>query len=129
MSNPNPADAIASVDDLANPTVVAPIADPLRDRHECGTCGYVYVPMQGDERQGVAAMTLFADLPEKWRCPVCSGSQRRFQNLGPIGSIGFKQNANYGLGVNTMDPGKKNILIFGSLFLFFLAFLGLYGLG
>jgi hypothetical protein len=31
--------------------------------------------------------------------------------------------------VNTMDPGRKNLLIFGSLFVFFLLFLGLYGLG
>ncbi|NJN49364.1 MAG: rubredoxin [Alkalinema sp. RL_2_19] len=101
----------------------------MRDRFECSTCGYVYLPMQGDERQGVPARTLFADLPEKWRCPVCSASKRRFQNLGPAGATGFKENAKYGLGVNTLDPGQKNLLIFGSLFVFFLIFLSLYGLG
>jgi rubredoxin len=84
--------------------------------------------MQGDERQGVAPGTAFNDLPEKWRCPTCSASKRRFQNLGPVGAAGFKENAKYGLGVNTMDPGQKNLLIFGSLFVFFLLFLGLYGL-
>jgi rubredoxin len=126
MSNPNPATPIAATDP-SNP-VIPPVADPLRDRHECNTCGYVYLPLQGDERQGVAPRTAFDDLPEKWRCPVCSASQRRFQNLGPAGSIGFKQNAKYGLGVNTLDPGKKNLLIFGSLFVFFLLFLSLYGL-
>jgi rubredoxin len=122
MSDPNLATPIADPDPSNS------VADPLRDRHECNTCGYVYLPLQGDERQGVAPRTAFADLPEKWRCPVCSASQRRFQNLGPAGSVGFKQNAKYGLGVNTLDPGKKNLLIFGSLFVFFLLFLSLYGL-
>ncbi|MBE9033245.1 rubredoxin [filamentous cyanobacterium LEGE 11480] len=101
----------------------------MRDRFECSTCGYVYVPRQGDDRQGVPPSTLFEDLPEKWRCPVCSASKRRFQNLGPVGVTGFKENAKYGLGVNTLDPGRKNLLIFGSLFVFFLLFLSLYGLG
>ncbi len=128
MSNPNPTEPVAPVADPANPLAVAP-GDPLRDRHECNTCGYVYVPLQGDERQGVAPRTVFADLPEKWRCPTCSASKKRFQNLGPKGSVGFKENASYGLGVNTMDPGKKNLLIFGSLFIFFLLSLSLYGLG
>jgi rubredoxin len=127
MSNPNPTEPVAPVADPANPAAVAP-GDPLRDRHECNTCGYVYVPLQGDERQGVAPRTVFADLPEKWRCPTCSASKRRFQNLGPKGAVGFKENANYGLGVNTLDPGQKNLLIFGSLFIFFLLFLSLYGL-
>jgi rubredoxin len=127
MSNPNPAEPIAPPTDPSNSAVA--IADPLRDRHECNTCGYVYAPLQGDERQGVAARTAFDDLPEKWRCPVCSASKRRFQNLGPRGSVGFKENAKYGLGVNTLDPGKKNLLIFGSLFVFFLLSLSLYGLG
>jgi rubredoxin len=127
MSNPNPEDAIAA-SEPSSPTPPAAVADPLRDRHECSTCGYVYIPFKGDERQGVAPLTAFDDLPEKWRCPVCSASKRRFQNLGPSGSIGFKENAKYGLGVNTLDPGQKNLLIFGSLFVFFLLFLGLYGL-
>ncbi|MFM2428820.1 MAG: hypothetical protein RLZZ511_33 [Cyanobacteriota bacterium] len=133
MTNPNSespsSEAAASaptVPDTAAPA--APKTDPLRDRHECSSCGYLYVPLQGDERQGVVAGTLFDDLPEKWRCPVCSASKRRFQNLGPVGSVGFKENAKYGLGVNTLEPGQKNLLIFGSLFAFFLIFLSLYGL-
>jgi rubredoxin len=109
-------------------TITEPIAEALRDRHECSNCGYVYVPMQGDTRNGVAASTVFTDLPEKWRCPTCSAGKGRFQNIGPKGTAGFKQNANYGFGINTMDPGRKNLLIFGTLFVFFLFFLSLYGL-
>jgi rubredoxin len=108
-----------------NPATATPA---LRDRHECGTCGYVYIPVQGDERNGIAPNTCFEDLPENWRCPVCSAGKRRFQNIGPMGSVGFKANASYGFGVNTMDPGRKNLLIFGSLFLIFLFFLSLYGI-
>jgi rubredoxin len=112
-----------------NPQSEASSADKaLLDRHECGTCGYVYIPIQGDERNGIAPSTSFDDLPENWRCPVCSAGKRRFQNIGPVGSIGFKANASYGFGVNTMDPGRKNLLIFGSLFLIFLFFLSLYGM-
>ena len=133
MSNPNPEASRESAGDKAPATAAtqdatSPGNDPLRDRHECSSCGYVYIPMQGDERQGVEAGTLFTDLPEKWRCPVCSASKRRFQNLGPVGAVGFKENAKYGLGVNTLEPGQKNLLIFGSLFVFFLLFLSLYGL-
>jgi rubredoxin len=133
MTNPNsepsaPEASASSLPIAPDATAPAPKSDPLRDRHECSSCGYLYVPMQGDERQGVAAGTLFDDLPEKWRCPVCSASKRRFQNLGPVGSVGFKENAKYGLGVNTLEPGQKNLLIFGTLFVFFLIFLSLYGL-
>lgn len=131
MSTPNPETSPESLSAAAAPAVTAGTSstnDALRDRHECSSCGYVYIPIQGDERQGVAAGTLFEDLPEKWRCPVCSASKRRFQNLGPVGSVGFKENAKYGLGVNTLDSGQKNLLIFGSLFVFFLLFLSLYGL-
>jgi rubredoxin len=132
MSNPNPELSITPSDTSSqSPATLSSEptqSDPLRDRFECSSCGYVYMPLQGDERQGVEPGTLFEDLPEKWRCPVCSASQRRFQNLGPAGAVGFKENAKYGLGVNTLDPGKKNLLIFGGLFLFFLFLLSLYGL-
>ncbi|MFN6219940.1 MAG: rubredoxin, partial [Aphanizomenon sp.] len=43
-------------------------------------------------------------------------------------SSGFKENLGYGLGVNTLTPTQKNILIFGALALGFLFFISLYGL-
>ena len=103
-------------------------ANPL-DRHECNACGYVYEPTVGDKGHGVAAGTPFLDLPATWKCPVCGASQARFSNLGVKGSAsGFKQNLNYGFGVNRMTSGQKSALIFGGLALFFLLFLSLYGL-
>jgi rubredoxin len=134
----SPAHPEPSETNAADPTSVVSAVPPtgeaaaankaLRDRHECSTCGYVYVPLKGDDRTGIAPNTPFDDIPDDWRCPVCNATKRRFQNIGPVGATGFKANAKYGLGVNTMDPGRKNLLIFGTLFLFFLFFLSLYGL-
>lgn len=99
------------------------------DRFECGACGYMYEPVKGDNTSEVLAGTPFEELPSDWRCPVCSARKERFSNIGPVGNpSGFKENLNYGLGVNTLTPGQKNILIFGGLALAVLFFLSLYGL-
>ena len=99
------------------------------DRHECSACGYVYEPAKGEERGRIAAGVPLEALPADWKCPVCGAPRSRFQNIGPIGSpSGFKANLKYGLGVNTLTPGQKNILIFGGLVVAFLIFLSLYGL-
>jgi rubredoxin len=99
------------------------------DQYECRACGYSYEPIKGDSRINIPPGTPFENLPLNWRCPVCSAPKRQFSNIGPAGSpSGFKENLGYGLGVNTLTPGQKNILIFGSLALGFFFFLSLYGL-
>ncbi|MDX2215742.1 MAG: rubredoxin [Oculatellaceae cyanobacterium bins.114] len=99
------------------------------DRHECSACGYMYEPVKGDSTRNVPPGIDFPDLPEDWRCPVCGARQGQFQNVGPVGNpSGFKENLKYGLGVNTLTSGQKNILIFGALALGVLFFLSLYGL-
>lgn len=116
------------------PETDAPLAakalDPKEmDRYECRSCGYDYEPAKGDDRARIPAGVPFEALPEKWKCPVCGAPKTQFSNIGPAGSpSGFKENLGYGLGVNTLTPGQKNILIFGSLALAFLFFLSLYGL-
>lgn len=109
---------------------VEPVLEPKEmDRYECSTCGYVYEPIRGDDRRQIAAGVAFEDLPADWKCPVCGAPKKRFQNIGAVGApSGFKENLKYGLGVNSLTPGQKNILIFGSLALAFLFFLSLYGL-
>lgn len=106
------------------------ITDPkLMDRYECRSCGYIYEPVKGDDSTGIDAGTPFEEIYTSWKCPVCTAPKRRFSNVGPAGNpSGFKENLGYGLGVNVMTPGQKNILIFGSLLLGFLFFLSLYGL-
>lgn len=103
-------------------------SNPL-DRYECLACGYTYEPTKGDDTRGVIAGTPFTALPDDWRCPVCGARRSRFANVGEAGSpSGFKENLKYGLGVNTLTSGQKNILIFGALGLAVLFFLSLYGL-
>lgn len=99
------------------------------DRYECKACGYVYEPDKGDDSNGIPAGVAFEQLSETWRCPVCGARKTAFDNVGPVGNpSGFKSNYGYGLGVNTLTPTQKNLLIFGGLALAFLFFISLYGL-
>ena len=107
----------------------APLSPEEMDCYECLACGYSYEPAKGDNVAKIAAGIAFEELPINWRCPVCSAPKKQFTNIGPVGTpSGFKANLNYGLGVNRLTPGQKNILIFGVLALFFLFFLSRYGL-
>jgi rubredoxin len=99
------------------------------DRHECVICGYVYEPALGDDKGKVARGTPFEELPSGWRCPICGARTSQFNNVGPKGKAsGFQENLRYGLGVNTLTPAQKNLLIFGALALGFLGFISLYAL-
>ncbi len=97
--------------------------------YECRACGYVYEPSKGDSSRNVPPGTPFDDLSIDWRCPVCSAKKSVFTNIGAKNApSGFQENLNYGLGVNNLTPGQKNLVIFGALALAFLFFLSLYGL-
>jgi len=99
------------------------------DRYECRACGYVYEPKKGDEKNNIPPGTPFAELPLTWRCPVCGAKKSAFTNIGPAGKAsGFQENLGYGLGVNSLTPTQKSILIFGALAAAFLFFMSLYGL-
>ncbi len=121
-----------SVKDIAEePAVLAPekLAPEDMDCYECRSCGYSYEPTKGDSRAKIAMGTSFDDLPLNWRCPVCSAPKKRFNNIGPVNApSGFKENLDFGLGVNRLTPGQKNILIFTALALSFMFFISLYGL-
>ncbi|MGD1872666.1 MAG: rubredoxin [Mastigocoleus sp.] len=99
------------------------------DRYECRSCGYIYEPENGDDKNNISPQTAFEDLSLIWRCPVCGANKKAFVNVGPAGQAsGFKENLGYGFGVNKLTPGQKNILIFSALALGFLFFMSLYGL-
>lgn len=99
------------------------------DRHECRSCGYVYEPANGDGRAKIAPGTPFEELPPTWRCPVCGAKIVQFDNIGPAGKAsGFEENLGFGLGVNTLTPGAKNLLIFLGLATAFAFMISLYGL-
>ncbi|MBF2067225.1 MAG: rubredoxin [Calothrix sp. C42_A2020_038] len=99
------------------------------DRYECRSCGYVYEPEKGDDKRDIPPGKPFEELPLTWRCPVCGAKKVAFVNIGPAGTAsGFKENLGFGLGVNSLTPTQKNLLIFGGLAIAFLFFMSLYGL-
>ena len=108
----------------------APESDPRTHRFECRSCGYVYDPEEGVKKVGIQAGTAFEDLdPAGFRCPVCRSRKPAFRDIGPRAKAsGFEENLNFGIGVNRMTPGQKNVLIFGGLALAFAFFLSLYSL-
>ncbi len=97
-------------------------------RYECKACGYIYEPEQGQPDRGIPAGTAFTALPVDWRCPVCGARKTAFADIGTKSVAGFPENYRYGLGVNTLTPGQKNLLIFGGLALGFLFLMSFYGL-
>jgi rubredoxin len=107
-----------------------PADDPATHRFECRSCGYVYDPGEGLPKLGIAAGTAFVDLdPVGFRCPVCRSRMPLFRDIGPRNKpSGFEENLNYGLGVNRLTPGQKNVLIFGGFALAIAFFLSLYSL-
>ncbi len=105
------------------------LAEQAPDNYECRVCGYVYEPGKGDNNRNVSPGTLFTDLSNDWRCPICGARKTQFDNVGASDApSGFQENLQFGLGVNTLTPRQKNVLIFGCLALGFLFFLSLYGL-
>jgi rubredoxin len=124
------AEQASVADPAASPTAVETESDDRDHRFECRSCGYVYDPEEGVKKVGIPAGTAFEDLdPAGFRCPVCRSRKPAFRDIGPRSKAsGFEENLNFGLGVNRMTPGQKNVLIFGSLALAFAFFLSLYSL-
>jgi rubredoxin len=113
---------------LAEPA--EPADDPASHRFECRSCGYVYDPAEGVKKVGIEPGTPFLELdPAGFRCPVCRSRKAAFKDIGPRSKpSGFEENLNYGLGVNRLTPGQKNVLIFGAFALAIAFFLSLYSL-
>jgi rubredoxin len=104
--------------------------DPSTHRFECRSCGFVYDPAEGVRKLAITPGTPFTELnPISFRCPVCRSRVGAFMDIGPRNKpSGFEENLNYGLGVNRLTPGQKNVLIFGGFALAFAFFLSLYSL-
>ena len=109
---------------------VDPVEDPDTHRFECRSCGFVYDPAEGVRKLAIPPGTPFTQLdPIGFRCPVCRSRVGAFKDIGPRNKpSGFEENLNFGLGVNRLTPGQKNVLIFGGFALAFAFFLSLYSL-
>ena len=123
-------DAEAASEEEASASADNETSDPRTHRFECRSCGYVYDPNEGVKKLGIVVGTAFEDLdPIRFRCPVCRSRVGAFTDIGPRSKAsGFEENLNFGLGVNRLTPGQKNVLIFGGLALGFAFFLSLYSL-
>ncbi|MEI8252109.1 MAG: rubredoxin [Synechococcus sp. ELA057] len=99
-------------------------------RWECRSCGFVYDPGEGIRKQQISPGTPFLALdPASFRCPVCRSRMAAFRDIGPRSKpSGFEENLDFGLGVNRLTPGQKNVLIFGGFALAIAFFLSLYSL-
>ncbi len=115
--------------DASLPSEEIPAAMERQHRFECMSCGYVYDPLEGLKKLGIAKGTAFKDVDQEvFRCPVCLSRTDAFTDIGIRSKpSGFEENLKYGF-ANTLTPGQKNILIFGGLAFFVACFLSLYAL-
>lgn len=93
--------------------------------YECRSCGYKYDEALGDPSYPIPPGLPFEKLPEDWRCPTCGASQSFFDSKS-VEIAGFAQNQQFGLGGNALTSGQKALLIYGTLFFFFVLFLSGY---
>ncbi len=49
-------------------------------------CGCIYNPDRGDRRGKISKGTLFEELPEDWKCPVCGATKKMFRPMAGPGS-------------------------------------------
>ncbi len=47
--------------------------------HVCVICGYTYDPEVGDPTMGIEPGTLFEDLPDDYKCPICNAPKDYFK--------------------------------------------------
>lgn len=47
-------------------------------KYVCEVCGYVYDEAMGEAEHGVAAGTVWADVPEDFVCPLCGVGKEQF---------------------------------------------------
>ncbi|KAF3454358.1 hypothetical protein FNV43_RR04805 [Rhamnella rubrinervis] len=93
--------------------------------YECRSCGYKYDEAVGDTSYPIPPGLQFDKFPEDWRCPTCGAAKSFFESKS-VEIAGFAQNQQFGLGGNALTSGQKAVLIFGSLFFFFVLFLSGY---
>jgi len=51
------------------------------ESYVCVICGYTYNPEEGDPSMGIPPGTLFEELPEDYRCPICNASKEYFKKV------------------------------------------------
>jgi len=50
----------------------------MKIKYKCQVCGYVYDPEKGAAENGIESGTDFEDIPDNWKCPMCSATKMDF---------------------------------------------------
>ncbi|WP_394754119.1 rubredoxin [Crenothrix sp.] len=50
-------------------------------KYQCDVCGHIYDEAEGDPDSDIAPGTLWADIPDDWRCPECGVEKTDYQLL------------------------------------------------
>lgn len=50
-------------------------------KYKCKICGYIYDPEVGDSQGGIAPGTLFDEIPDDWKCPICGVTKKDFEPI------------------------------------------------
>jgi rubredoxin len=50
----------------------------MKIKFKCQVCGYVYDPEKGDPQKGIPPGTDFEDIPDSWKCPLCTAKKDAF---------------------------------------------------
>ncbi|KJV06583.1 rubredoxin [Methylocucumis oryzae] len=48
-------------------------------KYQCDVCGHIYDEAEGDPENDIAPGTLWADVPDDWRCPECGVGKDDFE--------------------------------------------------
>lgn len=51
-------------------------------KYRCTVCDYIYDPSIGDPDSGIQPGTMFEDIPDTWKCPICGVSKDKFVKEG-----------------------------------------------
>ncbi len=49
--------------------------------YSCNICGFQYDPAEGDPSMGIAPGTSFEDLPDDYKCPICTAGKEFFTKV------------------------------------------------
>jgi len=52
--------------------------EPKMQKYRCTVCNYIYDPAAGDPDSGIKPGTVFEDIPDTWRCPICGATKGKF---------------------------------------------------
>lgn len=58
-----------------------PKTSTSKQQYQCGVCGFIYDPEEGDPDSGIPPGTEFEDIPDDWMCPVCGVTKQDFKPI------------------------------------------------